>query len=78
MKNKKKKFGSLKAVLLLMQQLQAKYLGTSIEINIYVLDTYAFGAWVDGENTRIFYADDTAEERESKYNVLLTYINKRL
>lgn len=76
MKNKKKKFGSAKETLILIQQLQVRYFN-KLEIKIFVLGKDAFGAWIDSD-TRVFYQFDTAEERESKYNEFLTYINDKL
>lgn len=76
MKNKKEKFGSPRKTLVLLQQLQIKYFGT-VEIEVFALGVNSFSAWV-GTYTVVFYPCDTSEERESKYNELLTYINTRL
>ena len=77
MKNKKKKFSSPRATLVLLQQLQTKYFG-AVEINIYVLSQIDFSAWVNGKETKIFFAGDTAENREVKYKQLLDFINSQL
>ena len=76
MKNKKEKFGSPRKTLVLLQQLQSKYFG-NVEIEVFALGVNSFSAWV-GTYTVVFYQFDTSEERESKYNELLTYINTQL
>lgn len=77
MKNKKAKFSPPRKTLVLLQQLQTKYFNT-VDVSIYVLGINAFSAGIGMQDTRIFFSGDTAEERESKYNELLTLINDRL
>ena len=80
MKNKKKKFSSLKSVLILLQQLQIKYY-SKVDIDIDMLGDSSFGVWL-GKGERItsiaFPYISTAEELERRYKELLTLIEDRL
>jgi hypothetical protein len=80
MKNKKKKFSSLKSVLILLQQLQVKYY-RKIDIDIVMLGESSLAIWLgEGERIRsiVFPYNATAEELERRYKELLTRIDDRL
>lgn len=82
MKNKKKKFGSQKAVLILIQHLQAKYFGNvNARIDIDVLASNSMDVWVgkgEGLVHITFSSTATAETRERQYDELLNHINNKL
>lgn len=82
MKNKKKKFSSQKAVLILLQQLQAKNFGNiNASIDIDLLSSNSIDVWLGkGKNLEniTFSSASTPEAREETYNELLTLIGDRL
>ena len=81
-RDKKAKFRSKKATLILLQQLQARYFGNvNVNMDIDLLARNSIGVWVGREElliSTIFPDTATVEERESKYNELLTLINSQL
>ena len=82
MKNKKAKFSSQKATLILLQHLQAKYFGNvNASIDIDVLASNSMDVWIgkgEGLVNIIFSNNDTAETRKRQYDELLNLINNRL
>lgn len=82
MKDKKKKFSSQKELLILLQQLQVKYFGNeNAVLDIDMIAGTSIGVWLrKGERiTSIVFSDTaTGEERERRYNELLTLIDDRL
>lgn len=82
MKNKKKKFSSQKELLILLQQLQVKYFGNeNAVLDIDMIAGTSICVWLrKGERIKSIIFSDTAtgEEREWRYNELLTLIDDRL
>jgi len=82
MKNKKAKFSSQKATLILLQQLQARYFGNvNVNMDIDLLARNSIGVWVGRDElliSTVFPDTATVEEREKVYNELLNLINDRL
>ena len=77
MKNKNKKLGSLKSVLILLQQLQVKYFEYAIEIMAYTTDTITAYIFTNNSKYGIFeFASYNDEPWDSMYQRVLDYLNE--